>query len=96
MAREKLGYLNGEVKAPSSTDAKYKKWRSENSMVTAWLINSMEPTIGKPFMFLPTAHGIWEAISKHTPTCKLFSTIRVKHSYVKNAARKSRCDNLLQ
>ena len=31
-------------------------------MVTAWLINSMEPIIGKPFMFLPTACDIWEAI----------------------------------
>lgn len=34
----KLGYLNGEVKTPSSTDAKYKQRRSENSMVTACLI----------------------------------------------------------
>ena len=31
-------------------------------MVTAWLINSMEPIIGKPFMFLPTARDILEAI----------------------------------
>ncbi|XP_024018573.1 uncharacterized protein LOC112090754 [Morus notabilis] len=36
-------------------------WRSKNSLVTAWLINLMEPTIGKPHMFLPTAKDVWEA-----------------------------------
>lgn len=30
-------------------------------MVITWLINSMEPLIGKPFMFLPTARDVWEA-----------------------------------
>ncbi|XP_073121030.1 uncharacterized protein [Henckelia pumila] len=33
-------------------------------MVTAWLINSMEPAIGKPFMFLPTASDVWEAVKE--------------------------------
>ena len=31
-------------------------------MVIAWLINSMEPMIGKPFMFLPTVRDVWEAV----------------------------------
>ena len=60
----KLGYLNGEIQTPASTDAKYRQWRSENSMVTAWLINSMEPVIGKPFIFLPTAQEVWEAVKE--------------------------------
>ncbi|CAM8951545.1 unnamed protein product [Rhodiola kirilowii] len=58
----KLGHLNGEIKVPATTDPKYKQWRSENSMVIAWLINSMEQTVGKPFMFLPTASDVWEAV----------------------------------
>ncbi|XP_019056073.1 PREDICTED: uncharacterized protein LOC109115911, partial [Nelumbo nucifera] len=58
----KLGYLNGEVKPPATDDPKYRQWRSENSMVTAWFINSMDPVVGKPFMFLPTARDMWEAV----------------------------------
>ena len=58
----KLGYLNGEIKPPAADDPKYQQWRSENSVVIAWLINSMEPILGKPFMFLPTAHDVWEAV----------------------------------
>ncbi|XP_019056106.1 PREDICTED: uncharacterized protein LOC109115925 [Nelumbo nucifera] len=58
----KLDYLNGEVKPPTTDDPKYRQWRSENSMVTACLINSMDPVVGKPFMFLPTARDVWEVV----------------------------------
>ncbi|KZV35965.1 hypothetical protein F511_31191, partial [Dorcoceras hygrometricum] len=37
-------------------------WKSENSMVTAWLINSMEPSTGRTFLFLPTAQEVWDAV----------------------------------
>ena len=33
-------------------------------MVIAWLTNSMELAIGKPFLFMPTATEIWEAIQE--------------------------------
>ncbi|KAG6535832.1 hypothetical protein ZIOFF_000861 [Zingiber officinale] len=57
----KLEYLNGEIKPPTTKDPRFKQWRSQNSMVTAWLINSMDPVIGKPFIFLPIARDVWEA-----------------------------------
>ncbi|XP_073119914.1 uncharacterized protein [Henckelia pumila] len=60
----KLGNLNGEIKPPASNDPKYKQWLSENSLVTAWFINSMGPIIGKPFMFLSTARDLSEAVKE--------------------------------
>ncbi|KZV18555.1 hypothetical protein F511_16529, partial [Dorcoceras hygrometricum] len=27
-----------------------------------WLINSMEPPIGRTFLFLPTAREVWDAV----------------------------------
>jgi hypothetical protein len=62
--KRKLGYLNGEVRSLAANDPKYRQRRSENSMVTAWLINSMEPTVGKPFMFLTNARDVWEAVKE--------------------------------
>ena len=41
--RGKLGHLTGEVKKPAADDPKLAAWRSENSMITTWLINLMEP-----------------------------------------------------
>ena len=58
----KLGHLTGEVKKPVNNDPHLKSWRSENSLVIAWLINSMESSIGKPFLFIPIAKEVWDAI----------------------------------
>ncbi|KAL3514076.1 hypothetical protein ACH5RR_026793 [Cinchona calisaya] len=44
--RGKLGHLTGEVKKPEASDPWMSVWRSENSLNSAWLINSMVPTIG--------------------------------------------------
>ena len=44
----RLCYLTREITRPASTNVTaIHKWQSENSMVTAWLINSMVPSIKK-------------------------------------------------
>ena len=59
----KLGLLTGETRRPPPTDvAASQKWRSENSFITSYLINSMKPAIGKTYMFLPTTKDVWDAI----------------------------------
>ncbi|KAK3018888.1 hypothetical protein RJ639_002840 [Escallonia herrerae] len=60
--RGKLGHLTGDVRQPATGDPSLSVWRPENSLIIVWLINSMEPTIGKPYLFLPTAKDVWEAI----------------------------------
>lgn len=56
----KLGHLTGEVRKPAD-DPNLKAWGSENSMITAWHIHSMNPSIGKP-LFIPTVKEVWEAV----------------------------------
>ncbi|KZV26926.1 hypothetical protein F511_41261 [Dorcoceras hygrometricum] len=60
--RGRLGYLTGDTREPEKGDPKWSSWKSENSMVMAWLINSMEPSIGRTYLFLPTAKDVWEAV----------------------------------
>jgi hypothetical protein len=60
--RGKIGHLTGEISKPAAGDPNKKKWQSENSLVIAWLINSMEPAIEKPHLFLPTTKDVWEAV----------------------------------
>jgi hypothetical protein len=60
--RGKIGHLTGEISKPAAGDPNQKKWQSENSPVIAWLINSMEPAIGKHHLFLPIAKDVWEAV----------------------------------
>ena len=57
----KYDYLTGVAITPSTEDPKYKVWKSENSMVMSWLINSMTKEIGEDFMYYKTAKEIWDA-----------------------------------
>ncbi|KZV52593.1 hypothetical protein F511_24790, partial [Dorcoceras hygrometricum] len=58
----RLGYLTGDTREPERGDPKWSSWKSENSMVMAWITNSMEPSIGRTYLFLPTAKDVWEAV----------------------------------
>lgn len=42
----------------------FQQWSPKNSMVTAWLIQTMMPTISKTCLFLPTTKDIWQAIHR--------------------------------
>ena len=42
----------------------YGIWEAENSIVMAWLVNSMEPKIGRTYLFYKTTQEIWEAVQE--------------------------------
>ena len=58
----KLGYLNGEEQKPAANDPKVTLWRSKNSMIIVWLINSMKKGIGRPFLYMPTVKDVWDVV----------------------------------
>ena len=58
-----MGYLDGTITQPKSDDPSFSNWDAQNSMVTAWLIHSMEDRIGDTNLFYSTAKGIWDAIN---------------------------------
>ncbi|XP_028754215.1 uncharacterized protein LOC114713703 [Neltuma alba] len=61
MGKGKYGYLIGSVQKPAEGDEKYPTWEAENSMVQAWLINSMTTEISAHFTFFQTAKEVWDA-----------------------------------
>lgn len=62
--RGKVGYLTGAITPHLDTAPTYSTWEAENSIVMAWLINSMEPSIGRTYLFYKTAKEIWEAVQE--------------------------------
>ena len=50
--------------APDEKDVKFKSWDEEDSMIMAWLRNSMVPKISDTYMFLKSAKEIWEAVEQ--------------------------------
>ncbi|XP_040373112.1 uncharacterized protein LOC112195335 [Rosa chinensis] len=61
--RGKLGYLTGKKKAPSEEDEEgYEIWVEEDSLVQAWLFNSMHTDVRGNYESLETAKEIWDAV----------------------------------
>lgn len=60
--RGKLGYLTGEIVEPSPSEPSYSVWRSENSLIMAWLLKSMDVSIAKPHLFMHSAKDVWDSI----------------------------------
>lgn len=50
----KIGYLIRDKKAPPKEDPTYATWDAENTMVMAWLVNSMDEDISSNYMCYPT------------------------------------------
>ncbi|KAE8732721.1 homogentisate phytyltransferase 1 [Hibiscus syriacus] len=60
----KFGYLSGTTTKPAEEDEESERWEAENSMIMSWLINSIDPSVGRTYLFLPTAHDIWNAVNE--------------------------------
>ncbi|KAI5329049.1 hypothetical protein L3X38_028446 [Prunus dulcis] len=61
--KDKLGYINGDLPQPPSTAPTFPRWRTENSIVKGWLINSLEQSLIGNFIRFSTAKAVWDAIA---------------------------------
>ncbi|KAK9912347.1 hypothetical protein M0R45_036214 [Rubus argutus] len=58
-AKNKLGLIDGSIKAPSSTDTKFPTWQRCNDMVLSWILHSIHLDIARSVLFYDTAAGVW-------------------------------------
>ena len=61
--RDKLGYIDGTNPQPSSTNANYRRWSVDDSIVKDFLINSMDSSLIGNFLSYSTAKEVWDAVS---------------------------------
>ncbi|KAI5350419.1 hypothetical protein L3X38_003310 [Prunus dulcis] len=58
-AKNKIGFIDGTITAPSSKDAKYAAWKRCNDMVTLWIVNSVHSDIANSIMYTESAAAVW-------------------------------------
>lgn len=58
------GYLTGEAKKPARGESGVTQWEMENSIVLAFLLNTMTPSVARSVQLLETAHEVWEAVAQ--------------------------------
>ncbi|GAV57756.1 UBN2_3 domain-containing protein, partial [Cephalotus follicularis] len=63
--RGKIRYITREVQQPDVNVPAYENWELNNSIVMAWLINSMELHISRTYSFLRTSKAIWNTVNKN-------------------------------
>ena len=60
----KFDYLTRTVPTPSEESTEYQRWEVENSILMAWLINSMEPKIGWTYLVYKTAKEVCDVVQE--------------------------------
>nr|DAD30130.1 TPA_asm: hypothetical protein HUJ06_031598 [Nelumbo nucifera] len=58
-AKNKLGFIDGSVKAPPTTDPRYPLWQCCNDLVISWILHSRQPNIARSVIFSGTATIVW-------------------------------------
>lgn len=63
-AKNKLGFVEGTIRKPSTEDQKYEKWIRCNNMILSWILNSVSETIASSIMFIDSAEDMWKELKE--------------------------------
>ncbi|XP_073119562.1 uncharacterized protein [Henckelia pumila] len=58
-AKNKTGFINGTIKAPTATDDKFSTWERCNHMVLSWILNAVHPDIATSLIYTEHAFDVW-------------------------------------
>nr|XP_017225299.1 PREDICTED: uncharacterized protein LOC108201523 [Daucus carota subsp. sativus] len=58
-AKNITGFIDGTIVKPPDTDVLSKPWERCNSMLSSWLVGSLDPSISRSVLYFPTAREIW-------------------------------------
>ncbi|XP_073116207.1 uncharacterized protein [Elaeis guineensis] len=58
------GYLTGTKRKPANNEQDMAQWRMENSVVLAFLLNTMTPNVARSVQLLETAQEVWETVAQ--------------------------------
>lgn len=64
-AKMKLGFINGSIKEPTLKSRDYLNWEKADSMVMAWIINVVDPSLHGSILHASTARDIWLDLEEH-------------------------------
>ncbi|GAA0178162.1 hypothetical protein LIER_29800 [Lithospermum erythrorhizon] len=68
-AKDKLGFLSGEIEEPEVNSVRQKQWRKVNSTLISWILNSMTKDIARGFAFATEATSLWEEVKERFGVC---------------------------
>ncbi|XP_075515853.1 uncharacterized protein LOC142550661 [Primulina tabacum] len=58
-AKNKIGIINGTIKAPEAEDDKFPAFERCNHMVLSWILNAVHPDIAESIIYAESALDVW-------------------------------------
>ncbi|CAH9146646.1 unnamed protein product [Cuscuta epithymum] len=63
-AKRKLMFFDGTLKQPDETSADLDEWWTVNSMIVAWIFNTIDPALRTSISYRDVARDLWEDIKE--------------------------------
>ncbi|XP_057249208.1 uncharacterized protein LOC125496070 [Beta vulgaris subsp. vulgaris] len=63
-AKNKIGFVNGTIPKPSSTDSLFNAWERCNNMLISWLLGALDQNIARSVLYFGTASEIWNNLEE--------------------------------
>lgn len=57
--KNKLGFVNGTINPPPSTDPKFAAWKRCDAIIISYILRSLDTSIARSVLFLTTSREIW-------------------------------------
>ncbi|WVY96787.1 hypothetical protein V8G54_028938 [Vigna mungo] len=59
ISKNKMGFLNGNIPIPATTDPLYPSWERCNTLLMSWILSSLSPSIAQSVVFFERAIDVW-------------------------------------
>lgn len=62
---KKRGFIDGTIEELKQTDSLYEHWYRYNSLIVAWLLESLTPAIASNVIYMDSTKEIWVTLKNH-------------------------------
>ncbi|KAF7816125.1 uncharacterized protein G2W53_030094 [Senna tora] len=62
-AKDKIGFVDGSLPPPEDP-TEFKKWKTVDSMIKSWIVNSTSKELAKNFIYCQTSKALWDVLEE--------------------------------
>lgn len=61
-AKEKLGFIDGEIKQPVGDERELKRWKKVDYMVQSWILGAISKDMNDAFLYASSTKDLWDIL----------------------------------
>jgi hypothetical protein len=76
--KNKLGFVDGSIRAPERDDPKFSVWDRCNPTICSWILHSLKPAVLSSILLMDTTVDIWKDLKNLYWQGDLFSITKLQ------------------